>query len=315
MKIVFLILLGLSLQLYGMAKESIALVREDVPRGKGETERVEIEVFQEVDGYMVECRTSAAHKTPPPALPTVAIETGRVLCSTCTIPGKQISEGCIFFPITERDKMTDLQIFLTYSLPDAEGNILKKKRLPLGLCALAYRSHTTATRRVHDESGELHISPVALPKPMDEDCVLRLRPNIPLAVGSAPLLIELYRTKYKSFILFTEDTSPAKNAAFRITSVIAESHLGHAVDMLKPSTEKIATKLATIAPQTSRAISVDKRGLGQFVIASGETPCFGSSPEGPIRITLSLEDEDGRSWSDILLDIEAFPADSPQTNN
>lgn len=307
------------------AGEIVARVREEVPAANGATGRVEIEVCREEGGYSVQLRDISPPGIQGVRLPTVQVDDcGRLALATDDLTSvlsaeveKEPQAGEAGFIRVHEDKAR-LGVCLSYTLLSPEGRHLRCKRLPL----LLPRQELTLRQQAVDERqlelGSLEWLSEPPQELMDEDCILRLRVDVPIPFGTEPLLVEVYRHAENAFTLVTRDVSASGSAPYsiaRITSTIeGESTPTEQQNLLAPLSPTESAAPSDSSPVIARIPNIayaDKRGLGRFQIHGTIQPCFGSVPSPPIHISLTLADEWGNRIATIPLEIAQEPYPSP----
>ena len=310
MKSLLILVCFLALLPWAAAKESVARVRESVPTATGAEGQVEIEVFREAGGYTVERRSRAVGNAPAPPLPPVAIkalwqsglpsEKGNdgAPSPTSLIPGEQQGEERLFFPISAAKDTALLQAHLVYSLPDPEGGQLLEKSLPLRISAPAI----TLRREIAETALKLLTEQaswptVTLDKPGDADCLLRLKLEVPVPFGTAPLQIEVFCTEEGHLTLVTTDLSEDGCAPYTIPKIIA-----------RPQGEE--TELDLTSP--ANTVYSSRPGIGQFTLSM---PPANSCFIAPQRVTLhfTLADEWELELATLPIDLPLCPPLHPQS--
>ena len=258
----------------GVAGENIALVRMDVPAAAGTAGRVEIEVTREAGSYAVQLRDISPAGVKGAELPEVSvtkspacIRSANSAAYDSSLPCEKLSDGSLSFSTAEDSPHTAHLLCIR-----SAG---KCTVYPL---RLARQDFTLRTPLETAEERKLDLELPLPDKPEEKDCVLRLRPEVPVPFGSAPLLVEVYRSA-GNYTIITSDPSPQGDAAYSIGRVECQ-------------TDPEGDTAVYCTP-----IQTDARNLGLY-----RTLVFGfCHMDTPFTATIILADEWGNTIGSIAL--------------
>lgn len=306
---------------------SVARVREPVQVAANSEGVVEIEVYRAAGGYLAECRLHARGDAPKPAMPRLELQINckhgvlnpyridHVAFRGHRVAGIPVGEGRWYFPTPMEDEgLTILMSQLNYTLLSPQGENMKHKSLPLRYSPLrpAYVSSIMhqGPPLPEEPQAEYAVPDLGLGKPGDDACIWRLRVEVPQVVGTAPLLVEVYRDK-GCYTLVTQDLSPQGEGAFSVAKVMVE------IPGQSPPVD--IKQLATVRPEGPIRFSTagqgigpcsysgTRRGMGQYQFWGTSQPCFGHIAAPAMRLTLHLADERGEPLINIPIEIEQEP--------
>lgn len=276
--------------------ECVARVRLAAQTSGAAQGQVEIEVCREDGGFAVQQR----NVSPEPARDMLRVKVAVVrrkpqalkearfhYSASSELPMEQRESG-LFFRTNAEDASERYELHCTGLAPDGKPEAVT-------VVPLSVAKPDITLRRPLEESegseGEGRIFSAA-PKPMDDACVLRTRLEVPVLFGSAPLLVELYRSE-GGYLLVTEDLTPGGSDAFRIAKIECGQRDGSVIDLLRPGTE-------AYDPESKPVISyrggthADRRGMGQFSVRAVAGKA--RTTDLPLRLTITLADE----WNNVL---------------